>query len=229
MNSNFFSHLIKLSKKAHTRKGNMKNKYQKNRSQKNKSKSREYFQNNMLNIYNEPLQNCGDPSMNTGSWDSEYKCSEKKGGVHQICINQIARNAKNFSYKTGQSKWSNMRGNDNHCVCLGAWSLYNAKNSKANSKSKKNNSHNTPNRQVLKCDAIPKISLSDDYVSKFSQGWNKWNGYELDDQIVHGVNSMVNNCYYGNDTKSKNLRNNYCSFGKNVKSLKNSKLYKKLC
>ena len=38
------------------------------------------------NIYNEPLQPCGTSTMNPGSWDSSFKCSEKNGGVHQICI-----------------------------------------------------------------------------------------------------------------------------------------------
>ena len=46
----------------------------------------------------------------------------------------------------------------------------------------------------MKCDAIPKISLSDNYISKFSEGWNKWNGLELENQIIDGVESMVKDC-----------------------------------
>ena len=34
----------------------------------------ERYTNNMLNIYNEELQPCGDNTMNRGSWDNEGKC-----------------------------------------------------------------------------------------------------------------------------------------------------------
>ena len=112
----------------------------------------------LLNIYNQPLEPCRVGNMSNGSWDNQGKCSETGGGVHQICINNIANNTPNFSSNTGQTNWSDQRGQDNHCVCLGAWSLYNAKGNKPTN--------------VLKCDAIPKIALTTDYVSKFSQGWN---------------------------------------------------------
>jgi len=169
----------------------------------------------MLNIYDQPLQSCGSSNMKNGSWDNEFKCSETTGGVHQICIKDISNNTTNFSKKTGQSNWSEKRGNDNHCVCLGAWSLYNTKNDVKNN--------------ILKCDAIPKIALSNKYVSKFSEGWNKWNGLELNDQIKNGVESLVKNCYKPNDNKSINLKNNYCNFARNVDVLKKSNLYKNLC
>ena len=121
-------------------------------------KNKDNFQDGgaMLNIYNEPLKECSNNPGDSGSWDSEGKCSEIGGGVHQICVENIASKTKNFSKSTGQSNWSDQRGKSNHCVCLGAWALYNAKN--MISKDKK----------VLKCDAIPKIALSDRYVSKFS-------------------------------------------------------------
>ena len=61
---------------------------------------------------------------------------------------------------------------------------------------KKNNK-----KKILKCDAIPKIALSDNYVSKFKEGWNKWNGLELEKQIVDGVENMVKIC--SNTTKKK--------------------------
>ena len=176
---------------------------------------KENFTEPMLNIYNEPLKECGTPSMTNGSWDSNRKCSELTGGVHQICIKNIAKNTKNFSKQTGQSNWSDKRGNNNHCVCLGAWSLYNTQNKPEN---------------VLKCDAIPKASLSINYVSKFSEGWNKWNGLELKDQIKNGVEALFKNCYNTkNIKKSKNLKKNYCTFAKKVDILKKSNLYKNIC
>jgi len=178
-------------------------------------KNKEAFQNNLLNIYDEPLQICKQDNMSNGSWDNKGKCSELDGGVHQICIKNISNNTKDFSNQTGQSDWSNKRNNDNHCVCLGAWSLYNTK-----IKDNKNN--------ILKCDAIPKNALSKKYISKFSQGWNKWNGLELDDQIVNGVEALMNNCYKNNQQSIK-LKNNFCEFSKDIKSLNNSKLYKNLC
>lgn len=166
------------------------------------------------NIYNEPLEPCGTSEMIGGSWDNEYKCSEKGGGVHQICLNNISKYIPGFSKSTGQSDWSDNRGDDNHCVCLGAWSLYNAKNDIT--------------ENTVKCDSIPKAAFSNRYTSKFSQGWNKWNGFELSNQIKDGVESLVENCYK-NDTKSENLRNNYCNFAKDNNSLKNTKIYNKYC
>tara|TARA_B100000900_G_scaffold57607_3_gene43159 strand:+ start:3838 stop:4452 length:615 start_codon:yes stop_codon:yes gene_type:complete len=186
----------------------------KNKKQKGGKKIEKY--NQMLNIYNEPLKKCGLKGMSNGSWDSEGKCSELGGGVHQICIQNISKKTPKFSKKTGQSNWSDKRGNDNHCVCLGAWSLYNAKNKNFD-------------KDVLKCDAIPKVALSDRYVNKFSQGWNKWNGLELDNQIKDGVEALVNNCYNPKQKKSKELKKNYCSFAKKHKVLQNSQLYKDLC
>ena len=170
---------------------------------------------NMLNIYDQPLEKCRENNMKNGSWDNTGRCSEIDEGVHQICIKNISKNTKNFSLNTGQSDWSNKRNNDNHCVCLGAWSLYNNKNKVRNN--------------ILKCDAIPKISLSQNYVSKFSEGWNKWNGLEIDNQIKDGIEGLVKNCYDSNSKKSLNLKKNYCNFSKNVKTLKNSKLYENLC
>lgn len=179
-----------------------------------KKKNEHFNSKYMLNIYNEPLQSCGTSSMNNGSWDKMGKCSELGGGVHQICVKDIANNTPQFSVKTGQSNWSDNRNGQNHCVCLGAWSLYNA-NNKTN--------------KVLKCDAIPKVSLSKTYVSKFKEGWNKWNGLELNNQIINGVESLVNNCYKPNSSKSQELRKNYCEFASQVSVLKNRKLYTKLC
>ena len=173
----------------------------------------EHFSDNKLNIYNEPLQPCRVGNMSNGSWDNSGKCSELGGGVHQICINNISKNTPKFSKLTGQSDWSDNRGNNNHCVCLGAWSLYNSKRQ---------------TNKTLKCDAIPKIALSDRYVSKFSEGWNKWNGLELENQIRYGVESLVENCMT-NEPKSNNLRKNYCNFARKHKSLNNSQLYKKHC
>ena len=97
-------------------------------------RKKEKFNNKMLNIYDEPLKKCKMKSMMNGSWESEGKCSELGGGVHQICIKNISKNVKNFSKNTGQSNWSNERQDNNHCVCLGAWSLYNAKNKKKSKK-----------------------------------------------------------------------------------------------
>ena len=177
----------------------------------------EAFNQPMLNIYDQPLKKCQGSGMSNGSWDSQGKCSELGGGVHQICIKNIASNTPEFSSKTGQSNWSDNRGNDNHCVCLGAWSLYNAQGDAQNNK-------------VLKCDAIPKASLSTDYVSKFSEGWNKWNGLELNNQIKNGVESLFENCYISdNDDKSQKLKKNYCEFASQVEGLRNSELYKNRC
>ena len=57
----------------------------------------------------------------------------------------------------------------------------------------------------LNCDAIPEMSLNNNYVNN----WNTWNGNELDDQIVDGVNSLMEQCYRkGNESQKKYLKNN---------------------
>ena len=175
----------------------------------------------MKNIYDQPLQSCGTSSMKPGSWDSEGYCSETDGGVHQICVKKIAQSTPGFSKTTGQSNWSDNRGTDNHCVCLGAWSLYNAEQNK--------NNHSQSNKQVLQCGAIPKVALSEQYVSKFSEGWNKWNGLELDNQIKNGVEALVTNCYDSTEPKTEALRKNYCEFASKVAPLSSSTMYHEYC
>tara|TARA_B100000035_G_C20890824_1_gene504901 strand:- start:250 stop:858 length:609 start_codon:yes stop_codon:yes gene_type:complete len=170
----------------------------------------------LLNIYGEPLKQCRNQVGDSGSWDSSGKCSEMDGGVHQICINEIAKKAPKFSSNTGQSNWSDGRGNNNHCVCLGAWSLYNAKNKRVK------------NKKILKCDAIPKNAFSEEYVSKFST----WNGHEVDGQIKDGVEALFLNCYdkrKKNQEKMKHLKENYCRFAQKLNVLKNSQVYKNHC
>jgi hypothetical protein len=152
-----------------------------------KKKSRKY---KMKNIYGKTLQPCKiSENDNSGSWDPEGYCSELGGGVHQICF-KLDNSTKNFSKDTYQSNWSNERINKNHCMCLGAWSLYKARQSK-------NEIPETNNE--LKCDAIPEIALTSNYINK----WNRWNGHELPNQIVNGINSLVNQCIKTDDEKSK--------------------------
>jgi len=79
-----------------------------------------------LNIYDEPLSICElGPG---GSTYIEGKCNEPNGGVHQLCFLKIGVNSNNFSENTYQgSDWSTKREEKNHCVCLGAYSLYMAR------------------------------------------------------------------------------------------------------
>ena len=115
---------------------------------------------NMLNLYNKKIEECGTKSMSNGSWDKNRQCSELDGGVHQICIKDISNNTDEFSLNTGQTDWSENRKDNNHCVCLGAWSLYVAKKKRQGKNIDKN---------ILKCEAIPKISLSEKYISNSAQ------------------------------------------------------------
>lgn len=201
-------------------------KYKKNNNNKMYKVVRETYKPTLLNIYNENLKPCGNNTMGSGSWDNNYMCSEKDGGVHQICIDSIGTNTNQFSKNTGQSDWSTGRGNNNHCVCLGAWSLYNYK--------KNNQGLNDTQTKKLKCDAIPNYSLSQRYIKKFidsdSQGWEEWNDNEQDNQIMDGVHSMVDECYVeGNDEQRRQLRDNYCNFAGGVDRLRNTDFYKKMC
>ena len=172
----------------------------------------EGFENNLLNIYGEPLQKCK-TGVTPGSWDSDGYCSEKGGGVHQICFN-VTDDTKDFSKDTGQSNWSESRINNNHCMCLGAWALY---------KAKQKNNIITGTSDELVCESIPEMSLSSDYVNK----WNTWNGNELPNQIVDGVNSMVTQCYHkGNTLQKEYLKQKYISLTDNKSEFHSSETYR---
>jgi hypothetical protein len=130
-----------------------------------------------MNIFGEPLQPCRRQKNDTGgSWDSAGFCNEPHGGVHQICAFFDDKN-KNFAQKTYQpSNWSSTdRLHKPHCICLGAYSLYNARGN---------------NNMPLDCHAIPATALDSRYVDK----WSTWNGHELPHQIQHGVNALYKTC-----------------------------------
>ena len=150
--------------------------------------------NSLKNIYGEPLKPCK-TGTKPGSWDNDGYCSERGGGVHQICMD-VTEERSDFSIETGQSDWSKDRVGNNHCMCLGAWALYKKKGK--------------GDGNELVCDSIPDMSLDPDYVGN----WNTWNGNELDDQIIDGVDSMVKQCYNKKNSdylkeKYDNLRNSY--------------------
>ena len=162
----------------------------KNKNDDNKDKNHS----SLKNIYGEPLKPCK-TGTEPGSWDNEGYCSEKGGGVHQICMN-VTPERSDFSIETGQSDWSKDRVGNNHCMCLGAWALYKVKGKGDN--------------KELVCESIPDMSLNPDYVNN----WNTWNGNELPDQIIDGVDSMVKQCYNIKNSdylkeKYDNLRKSY--------------------
>jgi len=156
----------------------------------------------LKNIYGEPLQMCR-TSHENGSWDPDGYCSEKGGGVHQICM-KVTNDTSDFSSETGQTDWSKERVGNNHCMCLGAWALYKAKNK--------------GNGNELVCDSIPEMSLNSNYIDN----WNKWNHNELSDQIINGVDSMVEQCYQRK--QSKYLKNKYDKLRKNYSNYWESKI-----
>tara|TARA_B100001094_G_scaffold324150_1_gene376260 strand:+ start:2268 stop:3512 length:1245 start_codon:yes stop_codon:yes gene_type:complete len=175
--------------------------------------NQEGFENNLKNIYGESLKQCrkyGDDAF--GSWDEQGYCSEKGGGVHQICFD-VTKKTENFAKDTGQGKnWSKERVGKNHCMCLGAWALYKAKQDE--NKLEKTNDE-------LNCEAIPEMSLSKDYIKT----WNRWNGNELPKQITNGVNEMVKQCYKkGNQKQKFYLKKKYMDMIKDVNDFKDEKL-----
>ena len=146
--------------------------------------------NPLFNIYGEPLLACrseGSSDM-LGSWNHEGLCNETGGGVHQICVD--VNKTPGFSSSTGQGDWSDGRKGKNHCMCLGAWALY---------KARQDLGEIPHTEDELKCSAIMDHALSEKYISK----WNTWNGNEVPNQIVSGVNSLVEQCYRKGNTKQK--------------------------
>tara|TARA_Y100000816_G_scaffold291702_1_gene283956 strand:- start:174 stop:710 length:537 start_codon:yes stop_codon:yes gene_type:complete len=154
---------------------------------------------NYKNIYGKPLKKCRKQKSrkNRGSWDSNGYCNERQGGLHQICF-KVNNATKDFSKNTYQSGWSHNRVNKNHCMCLGAWALYKARQNENQIKSTQNE---------LVCDAIPEFAFSPLYISN----WNTWNGHELEDQILDGIDAIYDQCYSQAKTpkEKKYLTNKY--------------------
>lgn len=151
----------------------------------------------LLNIYGEPLQPCRSDgsSDRRGSWNSNGYCDETGGGVHQICVE--VNKTPDFSHHTGQGRWSDGRRGKNHCMCLGAWALYKARQERGEI---------PETNDELQCESIMDDALDSGYVNK----WNTWNRNELPDQIVHGVQALYDQCYEkGNDTQKENLQTLY--------------------
>lgn len=181
--------------------------------------SNEKFENRqttkLKNVYGKTLEPCKNIENDfSGSWDSQGLCSEKGGGVHTICINKISKNTPGFSKKTGQSNWSDNRGDGNHCVCLGAWSLYSAIE-----EIEENIIEEI--EDVLKCEAIPDFI----FETKYYSSWNTWNGNEKNNQIEHGLDKLYDVCYKQVSNKDSNskkyLDNKYKKLKRHIKKRKN--------
>jgi len=168
----------------------------------------------LINVYGESLQSCRREGSDDkrGSWMDGY-CSEKGGGVHQICLD--VDKTDDFSENTGQGDWSKKRQGKNHCMCLGAWALYKAKQEKGIIPKTDDELH---------CESIMKDALHERYVGK----WNTWNGHELDDQIVHGVNQLMEQCHTkGNLTQKKHIKQLYKDLTDSRPEFHNTDTYKK--
>ena len=93
-------------------------------------------------------------------------------------------------------------------MCLGAWAMYKARQ-------EKNEIPQT--NDELKCESIMDDSLDESYSKK----WAKWNGHELPDQFVHGVNELYKQCYRkGNETQKKYLKDLYNKLTENKSKFK---------
>ena len=180
----------------------------------------------LLNIYGEPLVPCQRYSDDwRGSWDNQGYCSETGGSVHQICF-QINQKTQSFSSDTGQSKWSekrisNERRENNHCMCLGAWALYKAKQNDRSD----DQTMNDQTTNELVCESIMDDALSPNYITN----WNTWNGNELDDQLVDGVNALVDQCYtQGTDSQKQHLTELYNTLAEEYTNLKQTDTYQRV-
>jgi hypothetical protein len=193
-----------------------------------------------LNIYGEQLAICKsqqDESDRDGSFEDGGYCTELGGGVHQLCFN-IKDESKNFAADTKQGyNWSENRlckkrdsngkcikllKSNNHCMCLGAYSLF--KNRQIENSRYKEKTGKTSNELV--CNAIPETVFNKEYISS----WNSWNTNEIPNQIKVGVEEMVKQCSKNiNKDQKLYLINKYCSLAKNKIEMQNSNFYKKNC
>ncbi|CAD7972364.1 unnamed protein product [Amoebophrya sp. A25] len=79
----------------------------------------------------------------------------------------------------------------------------------------------------LKCDAIPETALDYRYVGK----WNTWNGHELPNQVVDGVEELVAQCIDQARSKKQrtHLTDKFCAMAVQTDSLSGRASYKELC
>jgi len=169
----------------------------------------------LKNIYGESLQPCRKNMSNDqkGSWNDKGYCDETGGGVHQICVD-VDKTDK-FSKNTGQGDWSDGRKGKHHCMCLGAWSLY---------KAKQDQGETTRTRNELHCESI----MDDAFDEKYVGNWNTWNGNELPDQIVNGVNHLMEQCYQqGKKKQKKHLQGLYKNLTKDRKEFHSTDTYQR--
>lgn len=130
-----------------------------------------------VNIYGEPLSECWAAKTDVrGSWMWDGKCTERNGGVHQVCMSELPAD---FSVTTGQGPWSEGRANMRHCVCIGAWSLYMTRDA---------DPQWTTSSAWPFCDAVPMSALTVQYIGK----WKDWNGIPA--QIELGAEQIVRKC-----------------------------------
>ena len=100
-----------------------------------------------------------------------------------ICFDVNDR-TKNFARDTDQgSNWSLERNNKNHCMCLGAWSLYKARQNE-------NQINRTSNE--LQCKSIPDTVFLDEYVGKYiSTEWIKKNILRQSDDEIAEIQKQI--------------------------------------
>lgn len=141
------------------------------------------------NIFGTRLEPCrrAGSSDRRGSWDSEGMCSDRGAsdpGVHQICFD-VRDDLKQFSEETFQSNWSEERLGKRHCMCLGAYALFKARQDAGETESTEGE---------LFCHGIPESALSERYL----RNWKTWNGheekYELSEKYRVGLDALCNQC-----------------------------------
>ena len=59
---------------------------------------------------------------------------------------------------------------------------------------------------LLHSHQVPAFVFGEDYI----QNWSTWNGYELDDQIVDGINALYAQCSSVTGDKLAELQRLYC-------------------
>lgn len=150
------------------------------------------------NVYGQALEPCRRPTNAAdarGSWDASGACSDRDGddpGAHQICF-RVEEDSKDFSENTGQSNWSRERLGKNHCMCLGAYALYKARQASSKAIREGEAPVGTSSNEVV-CRALPEAALSAKYVDK----WKRWNGhenaFELDETHRLAVDAIYEQC-----------------------------------
>ena len=155
-------------------------------SSRSKEQSRNSPKRKVQNVYNDDIQICESgygKNYSMGSMQEDGTCTEGRRCTPNM--RQKHRQRKGFLGVDWTIRLVDQRGDRAHCVCLGAYANFVAKQ-KSNDK-------------TIDCNATPNTVFDPKYV----RHWSNWNDVTLPDQISAGVNDLYTQCREQADVRDR--------------------------